>query len=181
MNSPITRTRLHARNVQIEGFQRADGLWDIEGHITDVKDHDFEHIAGVRPAGKPVHNMWLRISVDERMKIHEAEARMEGVPFHGICDQVAPDYSKLAGLTIGPGFRRQATELLGGTRGCTHVTELLWSVATAAYQTLAQHLYSHQDPRTRPFHLEGCHAWELDGPLVKAFFPRWRKDPSEVV
>jgi Protein of unknown function (DUF2889) len=29
--------------------------------------------------------------------------------------RLRPDYSKLAGLTVGPGFRSQVTELLGGT------------------------------------------------------------------
>jgi NAD dependent epimerase/dehydratase family enzyme len=69
--------------------------------------------------------------------------------------------------------------LLGGTRGCTHVTELLWSVATAAYQTLAQYLYSHQDPAHKPFQLDGCHAWDSEGSLVQQFYPRWYSPRSD--
>jgi hypothetical protein len=177
--SPLSRERLHMREVRIEGFQRSDGLWDIEGRLSDVKDHDFEHVAGIRPAGRPIHDMWLRIAVDEHLKIHEAEARMNGVPFPGTCDAIAPDYARLVGLTIGPGFRKQVSDLLGGTRGCSHVTELLWSLATAAYQTLAQHLYTHQDPARKPFHIEGCHAWDSEGPMVLQFFPRWYKPRSD--
>ncbi len=177
--SPVSRTRIHTREVRIEGFQCSDGLWDIEWRLSDVKDHDFEHVAGVRPAGRPIHELWLRIAVDEHLCIHEAEARMEGVPFPGTCDEVADRYARLVGLSIGPGFRRRASELVGGTAGCTHVTELLWSVATAAYQTLAQHLYSHQDPHRKPFHIEGCHAWDSEGPMVQQYFPRWFKPRSD--
>lgn len=176
MNSPaVTRTRLHTRTVNIEGYQRSDGLWDIEGRITDVKDHDFGNVAGFRPAGKPIHDMRLTITVDEHLKIHAARASMDGIPFGENCKSVEPDYGNLVGLTIGKGFRKAATELVGGTRGCTHVTELLWVVATTAFQTLAAHLYAHQDPHKKPFQLDGCHAWDTHSPLVQQYYPRWHR------
>ena len=34
--SPAPRTHIHARTVRLDGYRRADGLWDIEGHLTDV-------------------------------------------------------------------------------------------------------------------------------------------------
>lgn len=171
----VQRTRLHSRRIEVEGYQRSDGRWDIEGRLTDVKDHDFVHVTGVRPAGRPVHDMRLRITVDDHLKIHAAEAAMDGVPFPGVCDEIRGDYGKLVGMTIGPGFRRQVNHVLGRVQGCTHVTELLWSVATTAYQTLAQHFYSHQDPHRKPFQIDGCHAWDARGPLVEVQFPRWHR------
>ncbi len=171
----VRRTRLHSRRIEVQGFQRSDGLWDIEGRLTDVKDHDFLNVTGVRPAGKPVHDMRLRITVDDHLKIHAAETGMDGVPFPGVCDEIQKDYGKLVGMTIGPGFRRQVNHVLGGVQGCTHVTELLWSVATTAYQTLAQHFYSQQDPHRKPFQIDGCHAWDAEGPLVETHYPRWRR------
>lgn len=104
---------------------------------------------------------------------------MNGVPFPGTCDEIAGDYSRLVGLTISPGFRKRASELVGGTSGCTHVAELLWSVATPACQTLAPHLCSHQDSHRKPFHLDGCHAWDTEGPMAKQYFPRWFKPRSD--
>lgn len=175
----VQRTRLHSRRIEVEGFQRSDGLWDIEGRLTDLKDHDFLHVTGVRPAGKPVHDMRLRITVDEHLRIHAAEAAMDGVPFPGVCDEIGKDYRKLVGMTVGPGFRRQVNQVLGGIQGCTHVTELLWSVATTAYQTLAQHFYSHQDAHHRkPFQIDGCHAWDARGSLVETHYPRWHRGRS---
>ncbi|HEY5307719.1 MAG TPA: DUF2889 domain-containing protein, partial [Casimicrobiaceae bacterium] len=38
----VTRERLHRRAITYDGFRRADGLFDIEAHIVDAKDHDFE-------------------------------------------------------------------------------------------------------------------------------------------
>ena len=44
MPLPVTeveRELRHTRRVRYEGYKRADGLWDIEAHLTDVKNHDF--------------------------------------------------------------------------------------------------------------------------------------------
>lgn len=181
-SAPVTRTRMHTREIRIEGFQRSDGLWDIEGRLSDVKDHDFRNVVGEMPAGQPIHDMWLRITVDEHLAIHGVEAGMDAVPYRGHCERVAPDYGKLAGLTIGAGFRKAATGALGGLKGCTHVTDLLWMVATAAIQTLAPHRLARWDPAQKPFQLDGCHAWDTSGPLVKRYYPRWfREDMPEVL
>ena len=58
MPLPVTeveRELLHTRRVRYEGYKRADGLWDIEAHLTDVKNHDYHLKTGVRRAGQPVH------------------------------------------------------------------------------------------------------------------------------
>ena len=41
------RERLHSRQVIYEGYRRGDGLFDIEGHLYDVKDHDVTLLSGV--------------------------------------------------------------------------------------------------------------------------------------
>src|ERR1051326_5438478 len=63
MSLPVTeveRELLHTRRVRYEGYKRADGLWDIEAHLTDIKNHDYRLKTGVRRAGQPGHTMWLR-------------------------------------------------------------------------------------------------------------------------
>ena len=59
-----TRERLHRRTVTYDGFRRVDGLFDIEAHIVDAKDHDYELLTGVREAGEPVHDMFVRVTID---------------------------------------------------------------------------------------------------------------------
>ena len=59
------------------------------------------------------------------------------MPFVDHCDAIVPAYRKLVGLAIRPGYHQRVKELLGGVRGCTHITELAGSLATAAFQTLA--------------------------------------------
>jgi len=56
----VERELTHTRRVRFEGYKRADGRWDIEAHLSDIKNHDFHLQTGVRRAGQPIHEMWLR-------------------------------------------------------------------------------------------------------------------------
>ena len=56
------RVPLHRREITLQGFKRADGLYDIEGHLRDTKSYD-RASHGVRvKAGDPIHEMILRIT-----------------------------------------------------------------------------------------------------------------------
>ena len=175
---PPERTRMHQRTLRLEGFRRDDGLWDVEGELLDLKDHDFEAGDGIRPAGAPIHRMWMRITVDRSLTIVDAEARMEARPYPGSCERITPDYRKLIGLKIAPGFTNAVRGLLGGKLGCVHLTEMVSHLATTAYQTLSseRHLLPAD---VKPPHLDTCHALDTRGEAVRLFYPRWyRPDPD---
>ena len=135
--SPIPRQRLHQRSVVYEGFRRDDGLFDIDAHLVDAKDHDFELMTGVRPAREAVHDMWARVTIDREFVIRAIEVRTDAMPYPDACDSVEPSYSRLIGASLVQGFRKRLHDDMGGVRGCTHVTELLGSLPTAAVQTFA--------------------------------------------
>ena len=60
-------------HIECRGFRRADGLWDIEGHLTDTKTYDFDtQFRGTVASGAPVHEMWLRLTVDDDLVIRES-------------------------------------------------------------------------------------------------------------
>jgi len=165
------REPLHRRTIEIVGYRRADGCYDIEGHLIDRKDVAFPVGGRQLPAGEPVHDMWLRITVDRELRIVEAAAATEAMPYAGSCDRITPDYAKLVGLSIGPGYLRHVKERLGGVRGCTHITELAAALATATFQTFAgQGLLS---PERKPPQLDRCHALDVHGETVARFYPKW--------
>jgi hypothetical protein len=60
------RTRMHVRSVQLDGYKRNDGCWDIEARLVDVKDHDYPLSSGLRKQGEAVHDMWVRVTIDTR-------------------------------------------------------------------------------------------------------------------
>jgi hypothetical protein len=167
----VARQALHHRDIDVRGFLREDGLFDIEGHLVDTKEVDFQVASCPRKAGEPIHSMWLRITVDKTLTIVDADAASDAMPYEGHCDRIAPDYKKLIGLAIRPGFSNRVKTLLGGTEGCTHITELVGTLATVAFQTMAGQVK--QDPAQKPYQLDRCHALRTDGPAVKTFYPRW--------
>jgi hypothetical protein len=174
----VARELLHRRAIEIQGFKREDGLYDIEGHLVDTKGYDFNVAAGVRHAGEPVHDMWLRITVDRELKIVDAAAAMDAMPYLNHCDQIVPAYKLLVGVAIRPGFHQRLKELLGGVRGCTHITELAGSLATAAFQTMAGQRV--QPAEQKPFQLDRCHALASTSPVVARFYPQWYRGTEAI-
>ena len=172
------REELHTRRIEIRGYKRADGLYDIEGHLVDTKPHDFKLAAGLRKAGEPIHSMWLRLTLDRTLKIVDAEAAMDAMPYVDHCGAIVPAYRKLIGVSIGPGYFQKVKELLGGVRGCTHITELAGALATGAFQTMAGQRI--QDPDRKPFQLDRCHALDSTGPAVARYYPRWYKGTEPI-
>ena len=106
------RTLKHTRSIQVAAFARDDGLWDIDAHITDIKTRDIQLAAGTRPANTPMHDLWLRLTIDTQLTVVDAEAVSDAVPYPGFCDTIGPAYQKLIGLNLVRGFRKQLKERL---------------------------------------------------------------------
>lgn len=136
LTQAAAREKLHARDIQICGYRRADGLYDIEAQLADTKSYGFvNQDRGYVDAGEKLHGMWLRLTLDDTMLIVASEASTDHAPY-AVCPSAAPAFRRLAGLHIKPGFLREANHRVGGTAGCTHLRELLQQMATTAYQTI---------------------------------------------
>ena len=169
------RELTHTRRVKYEGYKRADGRWDIEAHLSDVKSHDFNLKTGVRRAGAPVHDMWLRLTIDRQFNIVEAVASSDAVPYPGGCEQAPPLYVQLVGLNLLKEFRKNVHQRLGSVRGCTHLTEMLGGMPTAAIQTFAGEMPEERSDGARPFQLDQCIALETSGETVLKWYPKWHR------
>ena len=171
----VERELTDTRRVRYEGYKRKDGLWDIEAHLTDVKNHDYALKTGVRRAGQPIHDMWVRITIDRRMNIVDACSSSDTVPYPGGCETISPAYRTLIGLSLVKEFRKNVREALGGVRGCTHITEMLGGLPTAAIQTFAGEMPEEREDGRKPFQLDQCHALETSTETVRKWYPKWFK------
>lgn len=171
MSAGGERTLLHTRTIVIEGYKRADGDWDIVGQLSDVRSHDIVYDGGARGAGEPLHQMRVTITVDAGLTIRAAHAETLAAPYMGLCERIAPDYAQLAGVRVAAGFRREVQRLYGGLGGCTHISELLVSMGTAAIQTAGPELEAFSTDR--PLKIDGCHALDSAGPVVAQAYPLW--------
>lgn len=172
------RKPLHTRRVICAAYIRDDGLLEIEGSLLDVKPFDFHLGEDTVPAGEPIHGMHLRIALDWQLVIQEAVARFDHTPFE-VCRKIREAYRKLVGIQIKSGFRSEVKALLGGERGCTHMTELLGSMATTAVQ--AQVSAAEEGSEVLKYPVGGCYAFRKGGELVKSRFPEFYAPEEESV
>lgn len=177
LSPAASREHIHSRDISCRGYRREDGLWDIEGRMVDTKTYGFDNrYRGRVEPGVPVHEMWIRLTVDDALEVRAVEAVTDHHPFPD-CPDIAPDYSALAGTRIRPGWSGVVRERMGGVAGCTHLTRLLQELAVVAIQTVYPLVKGRapapgETPR-RPPHLDSCHALASDGPVVKELYPQW--------
>lgn len=169
------RCKVHRREIQVEGYRRDDGLLELDACLRDTKAIDYALASGVRKAGDPVHEMRVRVTIDADFTIVDAEACSDWVPYPGGCDTIGPAYRKLIGLNLVCGFRRTVGEMFADVRGCSHLTELLLSLPTAAIQTFATFQRDNAETLEKPFQLDRCHALETSSETVRQFYPRWHR------
>lgn len=172
--SQTPREYLHTRRIELNGYHREDGLFDVEAHLTDTKSYSFDlQDRGAVPPGEPLHHMSMRMTVDDSMTIVAFEAVTDYAPY-SICPEIAPAYAKLVGLQIRSGFLRAVAERVGGVHGCTHLRELMQPMATVAFQTLSTRRFAREAQRpahAKPTMLNTCYAYREDGPIVQRNWP----------
>jgi len=197
LSPPADRHLTHLRDIALRGYERADGLFDIEAHIRDTKTIGLVNPdrGGWIAPGEPLHDMWLRITLDEEMTIVACEAVTEHGPFT-TCPGGAQNFGRLVGLTIKAGFLREANARVGGTLGCTHLRELLQQVGTTAFQTMWPVRMRRAEERRRqlagqglteaeiardgsPTLLNTCHAYADTGETVKRRWPHLYRGPED--
>lgn len=178
--TPVERTLFHTRQVTCQGYLRHDGLWDIEGRMVDSKSYDITFYDGRElETGQPLHEMQVRITVDNNFVIRDANAITVHAPYQ-ICPEISSAYQQLTGVKIGPGFSQKVRDLFKGRAGCTHITELLGPMATTAFQTITsgrRQLENKEGRANAPRSneaarlIDSCHGWRSDGEPVAVQFP----------
>ena len=177
----------HARTVTYRGYDREDGLWDIEAELTDVKPYTLQ-MSNARPfpANEPIHQLSIRLTIDDQMQIQAVATAMDSIP-HAECSQVQADMQSLVGCRLGRGWRKAIEARIGGTAGCTHLREMLFNMATAAFQTLPSGLWHRRTLRGEPhppitqppFHVGHCKTWAFDAPATARIYPMFYRPPEK--
>lgn len=172
----ITRRPLHRRALDVQVFAREDGQFDVEASLSDTKSHDVPLAGSTRKAGDPIHEMHLHLTVDAQLTITAAASDTRWMPYAPACSDHGGAYARLVGLNLMKGFRQAVTERLGGTQGCTHITELCQVLPTAVIQALAGSVIDTREgdaDGNPPYQLDRCHALRRDSATVAQFYPRW--------
>lgn len=164
------RERLYTRTITCHGHRRSDGMWDVEGQLVDKRTCAAVVGEGRQvPAGEPIHDLRVKITVDDDYVIRAASAVMERWPFAS-CVDASAGYSGLVGLRIAPGFAAAVRERFGGPAGCSHLNELLSPMATTTFQTIAAARRDRGGPPSPDelgALLDSCHTLREGGEVVR--------------
>jgi hypothetical protein len=179
----VPRVELHLRRIELRGYSRVDGLYDVEARLVDTKTEALTlDSGGIVPPGAPMHDMSVRLVVDADLQVIDVVACTDASPY-GICREATGALQSVKGLRIGPGWSKAIGERLAGRKGCTHLTELLKPLATVAFQTLSKVRASRPpavDPNGKPRKIDSCYAYASDRELVRQRWPmHYTREPGE--
>ena len=179
----VTRHEMHHRRIDMRGWGRSDGLYEVEGRVVDRKPHEFKSPNGFRvvPAGEPIHDMGVRLVFDSGMVVLEVSTFTSSAPYDD-CFSAGPTLQALKGLRIGAGWGSEVRKRLGGAQSCTHLMELLSPMATVAYQTLTMFRIARADivgGDGKPVKIDSCFAYAGHRDVVKRKWPIFYTGPKD--
>jgi hypothetical protein len=170
----LHRTELHLRRIEMRGYRRDDGFFEIDGRVVDTKPRDLRTQDGnIIAADTPIHDMWLRLVIDDAMLVHDVIAVSDSTPFE-VCREAVAPMRAIVGEYIRGGWSLRVKARLGGAVGCTHLRELLIPMGTTAYQTLSEVRMSRPDvvnAAGRPLKIDSCYAYAATRELVRHRWP----------
>jgi hypothetical protein len=178
----VAREELHFRRIDMHGYRRSDGLYEVEGRVTDRKPQDFTPASADHtvPANEPIHDMGVRLVFDETMVVREVHTFTNSAPYD-VCPEGGRALQSLKGVRIAAGWSSEVRSRLSGARSCTHLMELLIPLATTAIQSMSA-LRSGQpealDATGRPKKIDSCYAYSAERELVLRRWPQFFRPPS---
>ena len=171
----VTREELHFRRIDMRGWRRSDGLYEVEGRVIDRKPHVYKSPNGFKvvPAGEPIHNLGVKLVFDEDMLVHSVAAFTESAPYDD-CFAAGQSLQAIKGLRIAGGWSSEVRRRLGGAQSCTHLMEILIPMGTAAYQSLTV-VRSARPQKINfegvPVKVDSCYAYAANRALVMRKWP----------
>ncbi len=176
LSKPAKRDLRHRRRLIGNGYKREDGLWDIEVFLTDKKSYTFNNRdRGYIAAGEPLHEMAVRLTLTSKFEIIDIEALINQSPYN-VCPAAVDNCHLLKGEFIKPGFNKRVVKLLGGGKGCRHISDMLAYAATLSFQTI-NHDDSLEDKEITLENLNyikekfvnSCYAYREDGEVYNHY------------
>lgn len=169
LSEPRARREIHHRIIDMKAYAREDGLFDAEAHLVDTKPFDFLRPSSPvpAPAGKALHDLWVRITVDGDFTVRAIEAASDVTPW-GICKEAEATLSVLVGEKLARGWSSKVKEKLRGAASCTHLMEMLIPLATTALQGIrALDTKTHHTPEK----IDSCYAFGGEREVVRMLWP----------
>lgn len=167
---PIHRRLLNLRSYPVDGEEIL-----VEGSLKDERFQAVYDLSGdIRKEGV-IHDLAIRLLVGGKpLRILDAEAEMPHVPRER-CRETQESIKRIIGLEIRSGFGEKAHKLIGGVKGCAHLTHLLIVLVQEALHGYWTQKMRNPEPPPRSvedidglsYLVNSCRLWRENGPLMK--------------
>jgi hypothetical protein len=159
---------VHTREISIRTSDLGEHYILVEGTLKDHRYHPTQNEPSAE--AELVHHMVIRLKVKgPAMLIESAEATMPHHPREE-CPEVLPWIRNLEGLDIVSGFGMKVKRVIGGIKGCAHLTSLVMAMGESAVQgywiAYERGRMDIHEQTIKKF-INTCHLWKEDGPIVK--------------
>jgi hypothetical protein len=171
----ISNEPIHSRLLSLRTYPADDGEIVVEGSLKDERFQAIYDLSGARSDEGVIHDLLVRLLVGGvPLTILDAEAEMTHVPREQ-CRETQDSIKRIIGVEIRSGFGERVHKLIGGVKGCAHLTHLLTVLAQEAFHGYWTHKM--REPGSPPKSLEdidgllylinSCRLWRQSGPLVR--------------
>ena len=186
LSEPGARRKIHRRVIDMEAYEREDGLFDVEAHLVDTKPFEFERVSCIEPvpAGQALHDLRVRLTVDSAFVVRAIEASSDTTPY-GVCKEAETTLGVLVGEKIARGWSSKVKERLRGAASCTHLMEMLIPLATTALQGIrGVRQKGERSAEDGTSMIDSCYAYGRGREVVQRLWPlhyQWpeKLDPEE--
>ena len=174
--------KIHSRKIEVSTYDYDGQRIIVEGVLKDDRFQDSYLLTGEKFPKGAIHHMVIRLLVNcSNLLIEDIDVELISVP-RDMCRETINCLAQIKGLTISKGFTLKIKKIAGGSKGCTHLVELIQTMAPAIVQGYAAYqaqkpvsFDSDQANMILQFLVNTCHAWREDGPYVELFRKRIQK------
>ncbi len=162
--------KYHTRTIEVSTYEYDDQRFAIEGCLTDRRFQKYHMETGGWRQPGILHHMKVYWLINKKsLIIKDLHVEMPVVPGEQ-CNKVIGFISPVKGLRISDGFTSKVKDLLGGSKGCVHILELLIEMSFSTIQGLVA--YKQQGALTSKEDIiklaeNSCWPWRSEGPYIK--------------
>lgn len=171
--SELAKDCAHQRRIEMSTYPVDETHILARGRFIEERIRPYYKFTGERVEGGPLHNLEILLLVKiPELVIEDAEV-IKGTLPRADCYKPDNPLDPVKGLAIKSGFTSNVKDLLGGVKGCTHLTHLLCTMAPAVLQGFwaisYQKKYEKSEKSVKRASKMGlmlkntCYAWREDG------------------
>jgi cytidylate kinase len=163
------------RNISIDAYEGGPDSFIIRGTLKDDRRLPFrQYLSGEMREPGTIHHMTVEMEISlPELVILSAKCSMPSVPNEDCCE-ISGCVDRVIGLSIKRGFTRAVRDLLGGNKGCLHITQLVLTMGSAAAQALwafnSSRAAAERKVRSKDLDeamlINSCWLWRPDGPYA---------------